>query len=790
MPAAAAVQLWRFGRDGSRIGRVRLAGPTVHREEIGGEDAIELRCLDAVEKYDRLLWRDPEDGRWREHVAVRIEEELAGACAVRAESSLCDLLAGYIVEERLSGAPASEALAVALEGTGWTADASGLPGDATASCLLYHANRLAALRRVCVLLGCEAEPEISVSDGKVSARTVRAVPALGSWRGARLERGRNMAGCARTVLEDEVFTALYGYGAGLPAVDEDGTWIGGYRRKLTIGAANGGIDWVGDEAARLEWGLPDGSGGRAHRFGEVTFPEVEDPEVLLAKTQQALAEASRPRASYEVDAAALSASVPVGLGDEVAVIDSSRDPEWRVRARVLRRMRRFGDAIEARYTIGTVPRTLYAELSDVEERASRAEDAAGWAGDVAASVGSRVDALEEAAGVGAGGEVPELATKEYVDAALAALGLDVGLKMRALLLSDGTLEFNYRDGRSSDVSGAVILDAWEVDPAGYSSASKRPWHGVRLDVARVVIDADFAEGGLADASHLFNGFQGMTEVRGFEALAGVAAFDQAFASCGALETIYARGYAPAVEQTGSMGLHGCYRLVGAQGWSPNYGSGVDGHLNYGEDGALTDPESDAREWVRCHLYADGELVFTLAGEPETGRELAFSGRMCATARYRQISSRAWDEAGVDVARAVFSEDVSGLSFANLSYWFYGDGAMASVEGLSNLPEVREMRYAFSTCDGLTELDLAGFPTHGLTDLFYCFSGCSNLATIWADADWALPGGCEGQAMFYGCDALVGGAGTAYAGNGNGVEYFRIDGGEAAPGYLTAKTGDV
>ena len=108
-----------------------------------------------------------------------------------------------------------------------------------------------------------------------------------------------------------------------------------------------------------------------------------------------------------------------------------------------------------------------------------------------------------------------------------------------------------------------------------------------------------------------------------------------------------------------------------------------------------------------------------------------------------IRDSAWDDAGVDVLKATFSEDLLGLTYANLSYWFYTDGEMTEVVGLSNLPEVREMRYAFSNCDGLTELDLSGFPTEGLTDLFYCFSGCSNLTTIWADADWSLPAGCEG-----------------------------------------------
>lgn len=417
----AAPTLFWFGRDGARIGMLHPAGAVEHAEELGGEDALAFTCREAPQKYDRILWRDPEDARWREHVVVRTDEALSGPCAVHAEGSLCDLLAGYVEEERLSGASASAALGAVLEGTRWAADASGLAGAATASCLLYHVNRLAALRRVCELLGCEIEPVIAVAGGTVSARTIRAVPALGAWRGARLERGRNMAGCVRTVLEDEVFTALYGYGAGLPAVDAEGNWTGGYRRKLTFGSVNSGVNWVGDEGARLLWGLPDDSGGRVHRFGEVTFPECGDASELLALTQAALAEASQPRVSYEVDAVALSSSVPVGLGDEVAVVDSSREPEWRFRARVVRRVRRFGDSSEARYTVGNAVRTAYSELSSVEARVAEAEDAAGAAGDAAVSVGSHVAALEAAAGVEAGGSVPALATKEYVAQQIASL---------------------------------------------------------------------------------------------------------------------------------------------------------------------------------------------------------------------------------------------------------------------------------------------------------------------------------------------------------------------------------
>ncbi|WP_417134891.1 hypothetical protein [Rubneribacter badeniensis] len=123
--------------------------------------------------------------------------------------------------------------------------------------------------------------------------------------------------------------------------------------------------------------------------------------------------------------------------------------------------------------------------------------------------------------------------------AILALTWDVGIKMRAILLTDGTLEFNYRDGRSSDVPGAVIVDAWEVDAAGYSTASARPWDDVKLDVKRVVLDDDFSAGGLENASYFFTGFTELVEIRGFEQMQGVSNFNQAFTSCSSLETIYA-----------------------------------------------------------------------------------------------------------------------------------------------------------------------------------------------------------------------------------------------------------
>lgn len=92
---------------------------------------------------------------------------------------------------------------------------------------------------------------------------------------------------------------------------------------------------------------------------------------------------------------------------------------------------------------------------------------------------------------------------------------------------------------------------------------------------------------------------------------------------------------------------------------------------------------------------------------------------------------------------------------------------------------------FSSC-AVTTLDFRGFDPSALTDLYYAFSSCSSLATIYADPAWALPtSGISGSQCFYSCSTnLVGGNGTVWASSKTAYTYFRIDT-ASTPGYITA-----
>lgn len=357
--AGTVPTLYWFDRWDERIGLLRVVGELVHTEELNGEDTLEFQSYEVPAKGDRLLWLD--GSTWREYVVVRTDEPLAGLCSVCAESSLCELLDDFIEEAQLVSRTARQALAAVLEPTRWAIAYCASLG--TAGCLIYHQNALWALRRVDEVWGGEVTPVIAVSDGRVASRSIRLDSQRGEWRGLRFTYGKNMAGCTRTVLEQDVYTALYGFGAGLPFTDEEGNYKAGYRRKLTFGEVNGGVNYVADEAAKEVWGRWNADRtAKVHSFGQVTFSEETDPAHLLTLTRRALAEAVRPKVSYEVDVAALDGD-DAGLGDTVAVVDTSRSPEWRLTARIVRRVRTFGEGVVARVTIGTVEPVGYAQVS-------------------------------------------------------------------------------------------------------------------------------------------------------------------------------------------------------------------------------------------------------------------------------------------------------------------------------------------------------------------------------------------------------------------------------------------
>lgn len=69
---------------------------------------------------------------------------------------------------------------------------------------------LEALRIAEEKWGLESYSTVTVDGRRVASRTIGFARTLGANRGARFTYSKNMTSCTKTVLEDDVCTALYG----------------------------------------------------------------------------------------------------------------------------------------------------------------------------------------------------------------------------------------------------------------------------------------------------------------------------------------------------------------------------------------------------------------------------------------------------------------------------------------------------------------------------------------------------------------------------------------------------
>lgn len=137
-----------------------------------------------------------------------------------------------------------------------------------------------------------------------------------------------------------------------------------------------------------------------------------------------------------------------------------------------------------------------------------------------------------------------------------------------------------------------------------------------------------------------------------------------------------------------------------------------------------------------------------------------------------------------------SVNLSGFRKAKLVYtssMFFGCTQLENIVlNDLNTAAVTTMETMFSGCTALKTIDICGFDTGNVTRMALMFANCPNLATIYVGDGWTTEKVTYGTNMFSFDWNLKGGQGTAYNHNQRGYEYACVDGGSAAPGYLTYK----
>lgn len=308
------------------LGRIRPLSAT-HEEGLDGTDTLTIETLDAVEKGQRVVWRDVA-GTWHEHVVDSTETRHDGKgkpiTTATCINSICETYGDYIDDKRPTGSASAilSAYLSAATGTRWALGTTDAAGSYSSGVSAYHTSLRKAIAQLCERCGGELETTIAVDGSgvvsrKVGIRAMRNATAAMTPR-HRFEYGRNLVGVTRNVASDEVVTALYGYGKG------EGTEDGGYGRRLDLSSVNGGSKYVADDAARALYGKPGADGSKSHRFGVVVFEDCELADELLEATRAELQRVNHPRVSYEcpiADLRAVDARHPVVVGEPVQVVD-------------------------------------------------------------------------------------------------------------------------------------------------------------------------------------------------------------------------------------------------------------------------------------------------------------------------------------------------------------------------------------------------------------------------------------------------------------------------------------
>ena len=212
---------------------------------------------------------------------------------------ISELTDEHINSTEITDKTAAQALTTALTGTLWSVGnntASGTQsGDISRGSVWDAVNTIQQNWNVYIT------PRIVISSaGSITGRYLDIAPAEGVWRGVRFSVRKNMLDPAVTYDDEDVFTALYGYGGNVDKAQASGD---DKTEELTFAD----VVWsaTSDHPAKpsgqtyLEW--PEktaiyGRNGRP-RFGYYQNGSIKDANILLDKTWESLKLSSDPKIS-------------------------------------------------------------------------------------------------------------------------------------------------------------------------------------------------------------------------------------------------------------------------------------------------------------------------------------------------------------------------------------------------------------------------------------------------------------------------------------------------------------
>ncbi len=308
-----------------------------------------------IEKGYRILYQDRLN-EWHEYIIQSAKTKHDSNndifIDVYAENSFYETLGDYIEDKRPRNSTATNALSEALATSRWEVGVVENLGLNTTS--FYRCSvKDAVQNKIVKVWGGEFSTSIEVEGNKIVSRKVNIFKKRGDDHGKRFVYGKDIHEIEKVVNEEDIITALYGFGKG-----EEIEETGGHGRRIDFADINNGKKYVENNAARLKYGR-NSDKGKVHVFGKIEFDDITDKGELLAKTKEELEKASTPKITYNATVEDLAKYgfeyEGVKLGDTVTIIDEELG--LRLKARVIKLVKNLDDSNADKVTLGNFVET-------------------------------------------------------------------------------------------------------------------------------------------------------------------------------------------------------------------------------------------------------------------------------------------------------------------------------------------------------------------------------------------------------------------------------------------------
>ena len=349
------------------------------------------------------------------------------------------------------------------------------------------------------------------------------------------------------------------------------------------------------------------------------------------------------------------------------------------------------------------------------------------------------------------------------------------------MYNDGTLFFYYDDEKANYPSDAV----YEITNSGAPG-----WYGRDLPITKVEFSPSFANTRPTSNYAWFNGLSDLTEIIGIEYLNTSRSTNMSdmFEGCSSLTSLDLSHFDTRNVEYMNYMFSNCRSLESLD--VSNFDASLVNNTDYG---------------LTCMFASCESLTELNLSNFNTKGVKNMNGMFSGCNSLTSLDLSSFNTSLTTNMGSMFSGcssltelDLSSFrtgSVTNMRSMFQGCYNLPSLKTNFNTSQVTDMSSMFSGCSSLKTLDLTGFNTGNVTDMKEMFSGCSSLGTIAVGVSddtntfWDTSSVTTSDDMFWYCPALKGEQGTIYNSENIDATYARIDGGTAAPGYLSSVNRD-